>query len=116
MLLLASSCKLSRWKRASALFLHFEASPASCAIPTFLDELLPKVTFFEPLADVVIGMASLAEASAILLAFGADVKGAIGRIGASGVGGIMAGVDLAFKGTLWLATFFRLYKNVRLER
>jgi hypothetical protein len=28
---------------------HFEASPASSAIPTFLAELPPKVTFFEPL-------------------------------------------------------------------
>jgi hypothetical protein len=85
MLLLASSCKLSRWKRASALIFHFAASPASSASLTFLAELLPKVTFFEPLANVAVGMASLAEASSILLAFGADVEGEIGRIGASGV-------------------------------
>jgi hypothetical protein len=51
-------------------------------------------------------MASLAEASAILLAFGADVEGAVGWIGASGVRGIMAGDDLAFKGTFRPVTFF----------
>jgi hypothetical protein len=28
----------------------------------------------------------------------------------------MAGDDLAFKGTFWPATFFRLYRNARLER
>jgi hypothetical protein len=116
MLLLASSCKLSRWKRASALFFHFAASLASSAILTFFAELLPKLTLFGPLADVVEGMASLAEASATLPAFGADVEGAVGWIGASDVGGIMAGDDLAFKGTFWPGTFFCLYRNVRLER
>jgi hypothetical protein len=68
------------------------------------------------LADVVVGMASLAEASAILLAFGADVEGAVWRIGASGLGGIMAGDDLSFKGTFWPANIFCLYINFRLER
>jgi hypothetical protein len=64
----------------------------------------------------VVGMASLAKTLAILLGFGTDVEGAVWRIGASGVGGIMAGDDLAFKGTFWLATFFYLRINVRLER
>jgi hypothetical protein len=61
-------------------------------------------------------MASLAEASSILLTFGADVEGVIGRIGASGVGGIMAGYNPDFKGTFRPATFFCQYRNVRLER
>jgi hypothetical protein len=111
-LLLVSSCKPSRWKRASAFFFHFAAFPASTAILTFP----PKVTFLEPLAGVVAVMASLAEASAVLLVFGTDVGGAIWRMGASGVGGIMAGDDFAFKGAFWLASFFCLCINVRLEK
>jgi hypothetical protein len=43
-------------------------------------------------------MASLAEALAILLAFGAEVEGADGRIGASGVGGMIAGNGFALEG------------------
>jgi hypothetical protein len=43
-------------------------------------------------------MASLAEASAILLAFGAEVEGADWRVGTSGVGGIIAGDGFAFRG------------------
>jgi hypothetical protein len=73
-LLLVSSCKPSRWKRASAFFFHFGAFPASTAIPTFFP---PKVTFFEPPAGVVAGMASLAKASAVLLVFGTDVGEAV---------------------------------------
>jgi hypothetical protein len=76
----------------------------------------PKVTFLEPLAGVVAVMASLAEASAILLIFGTDVGGAIWRMGASGVGGIMAGDDFAFKGAFWPASFLCLCINVRLEK
>jgi hypothetical protein len=94
-LLLVSSCKPSRWKRASAFFFYFVAFPASTAILTFFP---PKVTFLELLAGVVAGMVSLAEASAVLLIFGADVGGAVWRMGASGIGGIMAGDDFAFKG------------------
>jgi hypothetical protein len=71
--LLAASCRLSRWKRASAFFINFVASPAPAAISTVF---LPKVTFLGPLAGLVIGMASLAEASAILLALGSEVEGA----------------------------------------
>jgi hypothetical protein len=73
-LLLVSSCKPSRWKRASAFFFHFAASLAPTTIPTVF---LPKVTFLGPLAGAVAGMESLAEASAILLAFGAEVEGAV---------------------------------------
>jgi hypothetical protein len=91
--LLASSCKPSRWKRASAFFFHFAASPAHVAIPTVFP---PKVTFLGPLAGLVAGMASLAKASAILLAFGAEVEGAVWRMGASGVGGIIAGDGFCF--------------------
>jgi hypothetical protein len=72
--LLVSSCKPSIWKRASAFFFHFAASPAPAAIPTVFP---PKVTFLGPLAGLVAGMASLAEVSAILLAFGAEVEEAI---------------------------------------
>jgi hypothetical protein len=43
-------------------------------------------------------MASLAEASAILLALGAEVEGADRRIGASGVGGMIAGDGFALEG------------------
>jgi hypothetical protein len=46
----------------------------------------------------------------------ADVEGAVWRMGASGVGGIMVGDDLAFKGAFWPATFFHLCINVRLEK
>jgi hypothetical protein len=94
-LLLVSSCKPSRWKRASAFFFHFAASSAPTAIPIVFP---PKVTFLGPLAGMVAGMASLAEASAILLPFGAEVEGAVLRMGASGVGGITAGDGLDFKG------------------
>jgi hypothetical protein len=61
-------------------------------------------------------MASLAEASAVLLVFGADVGGAVWRMGPSGIEGIMVGDDFAFKGAFWPATFFRLCTNVRLEK
>jgi hypothetical protein len=57
-------------------------------------------------------MASLAEASAIFFVFGAEVEGAFWRIGASSVGGTMAGDDLAFKGTFGAAIFFLLCKDV----
>jgi hypothetical protein len=93
--LLASSCKPSRWKRAFAFFFHLTASSAPAAISIVFP---PKVTFLGPLAGLVVGMASLAEASAILLAFGAEVEGADWRMGASGVGGIIAGDGLAFEG------------------
>jgi hypothetical protein len=92
---MVSSCKPSRWKRASAFFFHLAASPAPAAILTVF---LPKVTFLGPLAGLVAGMASLAEALAILLTFGAEVEGAVWRMGASGVDGIIAGDGFAFKG------------------
>jgi hypothetical protein len=60
-------------------------------------------------------MASLAEASAILLVFGAEVEGAVWRIGASGVGAIIAGDGFAFKG-FWPATFILLCIKSRIER
>jgi hypothetical protein len=75
--LLASSCKLSRWKRASAFFFHLAAPPAPAAIST---AFLPKLTFLVPLAGLMVGTASLAEALAILLAFWAEVEGADGRM------------------------------------
>jgi hypothetical protein len=93
--LLASSCKPSRWKRASAFFFHLAASPAPAAISTVFP---PKVTFLGPLAGLVAGMSSLAEALAILLAFGAEVEGADWQMGASGFGGIIAADGLAFEG------------------
>jgi hypothetical protein len=43
-------------------------------------------------------MASIAKAFAILLAFWAEVEGADGRIGASGVGGIIAEHGFALGG------------------
>jgi hypothetical protein len=43
-------------------------------------------------------MESLAEASAMLLAFWAEVEGADRRIGVSGVGGIIAGDGFALEG------------------
>jgi hypothetical protein len=93
--LLASSCKLSRRKRASAFFFHLAAPPAHAAISTAFP---PKLTFLEPLAGLMVGMASLAEASAILLAFWVEVEGADGWMGASGVGGIIAGDGFAIEG------------------
>jgi hypothetical protein len=60
-------------------------------------------------------MASLAEALAILLAFGAEVEGVVWQVGASGVGGIIAGDGFAFKG-FWPATFLLLCIKSRLER
>jgi hypothetical protein len=110
--LLAASCKLSRWKRASAFFFNFAASPVPAAISTVF---LPKVTFLGPLAGLVIGMASLAEDSAILLARGSEVEGADWRMGATGVGGIITGDDFAFVGLL-PATFLLLCKRFRLEQ
>jgi hypothetical protein len=92
--LLASSCKLSRRKRASAFFFHFAAPLAHVAISTAFP---PKLTFLGPLVGLMVGMASLAEASAILLAFWAKVEGADGRMGASGVGGIIAGDGFLLK-------------------
>jgi hypothetical protein len=109
-LLLVSSCKPSRWKRSSAFFFHFTASPARTAIPTVFP---PKVTFLGPLAGMIAGVASLAEALAILLAFGAEVEGAVWRMGVSGVGGIIAGDGLAFKG-FWPAIFLVLCIKFRL--
>jgi hypothetical protein len=61
-------------------------------------------------------MASLAEASAVLLVLGVGVEGAVWQIGASGIGGIMVGEDFAFKGAFWPATFLRLCINFRLEQ
>jgi hypothetical protein len=43
-------------------------------------------------------MASLAEASAVLLVFGADLGEVVWWMGALGVGRIMAGDDFSFKG------------------
>jgi hypothetical protein len=102
-LLLVSSYTV-KMEKASAFFFHFAASPAPTTMPTVF---LPKVTFLGPLAVVVAGMASLAEASSILLVFAAEVEGAVWRMGASGVSGIIAGDGFAFKG-LWPATFLLL--------
>jgi hypothetical protein len=111
--LLASSYKPSRWKRASALFFNFAASLAPAAIPTVFP---PKFTFLGPLAGLVASMSSLAEASTILLALGPEVEGTDWRMGASGVGGIIAGdAGLAFEG-LWPATFLLLCMRFRLEQ
>jgi hypothetical protein len=93
--LLASSCKLSRRERASAFFFYFAASLAPAAISTAFP---PKVTFLGPLPGLAVGMASFAEASAILLAFWAEVEGPEGRTGASGVGKIVAGDGFALGG------------------
>jgi hypothetical protein len=101
-----------KMKEASTRFFHFEVALALYAISPFLDVVPPRTTFSEPPADVVFGMASLAEASAIFFALGVEVEGAFWRIGTSGVSGTMAGDDLAFKGTFGAATFFLLYKNV----
>jgi hypothetical protein len=109
-LLLVSSCKPSRWKRASAFFFHLAESPAPAAIPTVFP---PKVTFLGPLAGLVAGMASLAEASAILLTFGVEVERAVWLMGASGVGGIIVGDCFTFKG-FWPATFLLLCIKSRL--
>jgi hypothetical protein len=97
--LLASSCKPSRWKRASAFFFHLTASPAPAAIPIVFP---PKVTFLGPLARLVAGMAYLSEASAILLAFGTEVEGANWRVGTLGVGGIIAGDGSILYGSILL--------------
>jgi hypothetical protein len=43
-------------------------------------------------------MAYLAEASAILIAFGAEVEGVDWRVGMLGIGGIIAGDGFAFRG------------------
>jgi hypothetical protein len=84
-----------KMEKSTAFFFHLTASLAPAAIPTVFP---PKVTFLGPLAGLVAGMASLAKASAILLAFGAEVEGADWRVGASGVGGIIAGAGFVFKG------------------
>jgi hypothetical protein len=110
--LLASSCKPSRWKRASAFFFNFTASLAPAAIPIVFQ---PKVTFLGPLAGLMAGMASLAEASAILLALGLEVEDIDWRMGASGVGGIIARDGLVFEG-LRPATFLLLCMRFRLEK
>jgi hypothetical protein len=110
--LLASSCKLSRRKRASAFFFHLAAPLAPAAISTVFP---PKVTFLVPLAGLVASMASLAEATAILLAFWVEVEGVDGRIGASGVGGIIAGDGFALEGLL-PAIFLLLCIKSRLEQ
>jgi hypothetical protein len=108
--LLASFCKLSRRKRASAFFFHFTASLAPAAISTAFP---PKVTFFEPLTGVAVGITSFAEASAILLALRVEVERPEGRTGASGVSGIIAGDGFALGG-FWLAIYLLLYTKSRL--
>jgi hypothetical protein len=55
----------------------------------------------------VVGPASFAGASAILLAFWAEVEGPVGRTGASGVGGTIVGDGFAFGG-FWPAIFLLL--------
>jgi hypothetical protein len=60
-------------------------------------------------------MSSLAEASAILLAFWAEVEGAVWQMGASGVGGIIVGDGFVFK-DFWPATFLLLCTKSRLEQ
>jgi hypothetical protein len=60
-------------------------------------------------------MAYLAEALATLLAFGAEVEGAVWRMGTSGIGGIIAGEGFAFKGAFWPAIFLCLCIKPRLE-
>jgi hypothetical protein len=102
--LLASSCKWSRWKRASVFFFHFGASPP----PALTSTAFPlKLTFFVLLAGWVEGPASFAEAPTILLALWAEVEGPVGRTGASGVGGTAAGDGLVLGGFL-PATFLLL--------
>jgi hypothetical protein len=86
--LLASSCKPSRWKRAFALFFHPVALPVPVVI---LTDIPPKLTFFGPLAGLLLGMASFAKASAVLLTFWAEVEGPVGRAGIAGVGGTITG-------------------------
>jgi hypothetical protein len=61
-------------------------------------------------------MASLAEASATLLVFGAEVEGAVWRMGMSGIGGITTGEGFAFKGAFLLAIFFLLCIKPGLEQ
>jgi hypothetical protein len=102
--LLASSCKWSRQKRASAFFFHFEASPAPAPVSTAFPL---KLTFFVLLAGWMEGPASFAEVSTILLALWAEVEGPVGRIGASGVGGTAAGDGLVLEG-FWPLTFLLL--------
>jgi hypothetical protein len=53
------------------------------------------------------GPASFFGASAILLALWVEVEGPVGRIGASGVGGMAAGDGLVLGG-FWPATFLLL--------
>jgi hypothetical protein len=53
------------------------------------------------------GPASFSGASAILLALWVEVEGPVGRIGASGVGGMAAGDGLVLGG-FWPATFLLL--------
>jgi hypothetical protein len=52
-------------------------------------------------------MASFAEASAILLAFWAEVEGPVGRTGALGLGGTIAGDGFPFGG-FWPSIFLLL--------
>jgi hypothetical protein len=99
--LLASSCRQSRRKRASAFFFHFEASPTPVPIST---AFWPKLTFFGPLEGLAEDLASFVNAPAILLAFWVEAEGPAGRAGASGVGGTTAGEGLVFGG-FWPAVF-----------
>jgi hypothetical protein len=105
--LLASSCRQSQRKRASTFFFHFEASPTPVAISTAFP---PKLTFFGPLTGLAEGLASFVEASAILLAFWAEVEGPVGRTGASGIGGTIAGDGFVFGG-FWPAVFLLCAKS-----
>jgi hypothetical protein len=74
--LLASSCMPSRWKRAFAFFFHPVAPPVPVVIST---DVPPKLTFFGPLAELSLGMASFAKASVVLLTFWAEIEGPVGR-------------------------------------
>jgi hypothetical protein len=102
--LLASSCRLSRRKIASAFFFHLAASPTPAPIST---AVLPKLTFFGPLTGLAAGLTSFVGTSAILLAFWAEAEGPAGRTGASGVGGTTAGDGFVFGG-FWPAVFLLL--------
>jgi hypothetical protein len=110
----ASSCKLSRWKRASDFFFHFEASPAPASIWTVFPL---KLTFLALLAGRSNGPAVFSGASATLLTHWEEVEGPVGRTGASGVGGMAAGDGLALGG-FWPGTFLLLYaeNSHRLEQ
>jgi hypothetical protein len=91
-------------EKSICLLFHLAASPTPAPISTAFP---PKLTFFGPLTGLAVGLASFVGASAIFLSFWAEVEGPVGRIGASGVGGTIAGDGFAFGG-FWPAVFLLL--------